>query len=75
MKIGRRVRPNEIPMKWVKARTVTIAKKRLEEAAKEFEVEGEEREGQPLYGEEQTEMYIAEPIIDVSRASFYRCVV
>jgi xeroderma pigmentosum group C-complementing protein len=70
MKIGRRIKKDEIPYKWVKARNVTINKKRLEEAAKELEIEGEgeDREGQPLYGEDQTEWYIAEPIVDV-RAS------
>lgn len=71
MKVGRRIKKDEIPYKWVKARNVTINKKRLEEAAKEFEIEGQEdeREGQPLYGENQTELYIAEPIVDVSSST------
>lgn len=60
------MKDNEIPMKWVKARSVTIGKKRAEEAAKELDIEGEDdRAGQPLYSEEQTELYVAQPIVDV----------
>lgn len=63
MKVGRRIQQNVIPYKFVKSRAVTIRRKRAEAAAEE---EGIEREGQAMYGEDQTELWIADPIVDVS---------
>lgn len=61
-RVGRVVKDNEIPMKWVKARTVTINKKRAENLAR---MEGEAQEEQPLYAQDQTVLYMPPPVIDV----------
>lgn len=61
---GRVVKPNEIPMKFVKQRAVTIHRRREEELAK---MDGGEVDEQPLYAEEQTETYVPPPVVDVSR--------
>lgn len=63
LRMGRRVKSNEIPLKFVKSRSVTIAKKRIEEAAV---LEGQVPNEQELYSFAQTELYIADPIVDVS---------
>ncbi|GAA5867977.1 hypothetical protein JCM8547_000771 [Rhodosporidiobolus lusitaniae] len=56
---GRLPRSNEIPRKWVKVRAVTINNKRREEMAK---LEGLEEETQGLWSEEQTEVFVPEPV-------------
>ena len=62
---GRVVKDDEIPMKWVKSRTVTINRKRAEEFALQ---EGNEPTQQALYSEAQTEIYVPPPVgPDVSR--------
>ena len=66
MRIGRRVKEGVQPMKWVKQRAVTIHRKRAMEAAQQ---EGEEML-QGLYSLAQTELYVPEPIVDVSLAGF-----
>ncbi|KAK4051528.1 hypothetical protein OIV83_002668 [Microbotryomycetes sp. JL201] len=58
-RIGRIIKPNEIPFKWVKARTVTINKKRAEAMA---QMEGEEAQQQALYAYEQTALYKPPPV-------------
>lgn len=59
-RIGRVVKDdNEIPMKWVKQRNVTINKRREEEARR---YEGQEPSQQPLYAEEQTKLFKPPPI-------------
>lgn len=63
MKVGLRIKENEIPLKWGKARNVTINRKRAQAAR---EADGLEAEGKPLYSENQTELWISEPIVDVS---------
>lgn len=60
---GRVVKSNEIPMKFVKQRAVTIHRRREEELAK---MDGGEVDEQPLYAEEQTETYVPPPVVDVS---------
>lgn len=63
MRIGRKVKEGCQAMKWVKQRAVTIYKRRAMELAQQ---EGDEMM-QGLYSEAQTELYIPDPIIDVSR--------
>ncbi|KAM0789840.1 hypothetical protein ACM66B_006687 [Microbotryomycetes sp. NB124-2] len=60
-RVGRVIKPNEIPIKWVKARTVTINKKRAEALA---QMEGEEAQQQALYAFEQTTLYKPSPVKD-----------
>lgn len=67
-RVGRVIRDNVIPMKWVKARTVTINKKRAENLAM---MDGEAPDEQPLYAEEQTELYVPPPVVDVSGSSSF----
>ncbi len=56
MRIGRKVKERQEPLKWVKQRAVTLQKRR--------------QHGEPilqgLYGENQTEVLIPPPIVDVS---------
>lgn len=61
-RVGRIVRDSEIPMKWVKARTITINKKRAENLAR---MDGEVPEEQPLFAEDQTQLYVPPPVVDV----------
>ena len=58
---GRTVRAAEQPLKWVKQRAVTIHRRRAMEQARE---DGEEMQ-QGLYSEDQTELHIPDPIVDV----------
>ncbi|GAA6025408.1 hypothetical protein JCM10207_004540 [Rhodosporidiobolus poonsookiae] len=58
---GRKVKTGEIPRKWVKQRAVTIHNRRKEELAK---MDGGEVEEQPLFEENQTEVYIPPPVVD-----------
>lgn len=56
-------------MKWVKQRAVTVNRKRaVEMALAEQKEHGENEDGimQGLYSRNQTELYIPDPIIDVS---------
>lgn len=62
MRSGRRVKEGVQAMKWVKQRAVTIHRRRAMELAQQ---DGDEMV-QGLYSEEQTELYIPDPIIDVS---------
>lgn len=64
-RVGRVIKPDEIPMKWVKARVVTINKKRAEALA---QMDGEEAQQQPLYALEQTEVYRPPAVENVSIA-------
>ncbi|GAA5988475.1 hypothetical protein JCM11641_007162 [Rhodosporidiobolus odoratus] len=60
-RIGRSVRSDEIPRKWVKQRAVTINNRRKEEMNK---MEGGEAQEQGLFEEAQTEVYRAPPVVD-----------
>lgn len=61
MRIGRKVKFKEEPLKWVKQRVVTLDKRRAAELA---ELEGKEAMQQGLYAEWQTELYTPPPIRD-----------
>ncbi|KAK4687165.1 xeroderma pigmentosum group C-complementing protein, partial [Tremellales sp. Uapishka_1] len=61
MRMGRRVKAKEEPMKWVKQRAVTLNKRRAQELAIQ---EGQEPMQQGLYSETQTEIYRPPPIVD-----------
>lgn len=63
MRIGRRVKERETPMKWVKQRAVTLQKRRAQELSIQ---ESGEAIQQGLYAEHQTEVYRPPPIKDVS---------
>ena len=65
MRIGRKVKPREEPLKWVKMRAVTLDRRRAQELAA---MEGSEPLQQGLYSEWQTELYRPPPIMDVSCA-------
>ncbi|GAA5927119.1 hypothetical protein JCM3775_002451 [Rhodotorula graminis] len=58
---GRSVRPDEIPRKFVKQRAVTINSRRKEEFLK---MDGGEVDEQPLYSENQTDVYVPPPVKD-----------
>lgn len=62
MRVGRKVKDRQEPMKWVKQRAMTINKKREVELAKQA---GEDVM-QGLYAEGQTMIYRPPPIQDVS---------
>lgn len=64
MRIGRRVRDKQEPLKWVKQRAVTIQKRRAQELAVQ---EGQDPIQQGLYSQAQTELYRPPPIVDVRR--------
>ncbi|BEI91040.1 uncharacterized protein CcaverHIS019_0311100 [Cutaneotrichosporon cavernicola] len=61
MRVGRRVKERQEPMKWIKQRAVTIQKRRAQELAMQ---ETGEAIQQGLYAENQTELYIPPPIVD-----------
>lgn len=63
---GRTVKDDEIPMKFVKQRAVTINRRREEELAK---MDGGEVDEQPLFSEEQTQVYVPPPVTDVSQST------
>lgn len=63
MRIGRKIRSREEPLKWVKQRAVTLDRRRAQELAIQ---EGHEPLQQGLYAEWQTEVYRPPPIKDVS---------
>lgn len=67
MRIGRKIRPREEPLKWVKQRAVTLDRRRAQELAIQ---EGHEPLQQGLYAEWQTEVYRPPPIKDVSSRRF-----
>ncbi|GAA5894635.1 hypothetical protein JCM8208_006031 [Rhodotorula glutinis] len=58
---GRSVRPDEIPRKFVKQRAVTINSRRKEEFLK---MDGGEVDEQPLFSENQTDVYVPPPVKD-----------
>ena len=58
---GREVKPNEIALKWVKARGYTLTSKRLEEQAR---AEGAEAPTEGLYAHFQTRAYVPPPVKD-----------
>lgn len=60
---GRQVKDNEIPMKWVKSRVVTINRKRAEAVAT---MDGEAPSEKALYAREQTRVYVPDPVVNVS---------
>ena len=62
IRIGRRVKEGAQAMKWVKQRAVTIHRRRAMEAAQQ---EGDEML-QGLYSLNQTELYVPDPVVDVS---------
>lgn len=68
MRIGRKIKQSEEPLKWVKQRAVTIDKRR---AAELLEMEGKEALQQGLYAEWQTELYKPPPIKNVSANDEY----
>ncbi|EIW67502.1 hypothetical protein TREMEDRAFT_33288, partial [Tremella mesenterica DSM 1558] len=61
MRMGRKIRDKQEPLKWVKQRAVTIQKRRAQELVR---LEGGEEVQQGLYAEWQTELYRPEPIRD-----------
>jgi xeroderma pigmentosum group C-complementing protein len=61
MRIGRRVKDRQEPLKWVKQRAVTIQKRRAQELAMQ---ESGESLQQGLYAQHQTEVYTPPPIQD-----------
>jgi xeroderma pigmentosum group C-complementing protein len=61
MRIGRKVKDRQEPMKWVKQRAVTIQKRRAQELAMQ---ESGESIQQGLYAQHQTEIYTPPPIVD-----------
>lgn len=63
MRMGRRVKDKQEPLKWVKQRAVTIQKRRAQELAIQ---ENGEAIQQGLYAEHQTDVYRPPPIQDVS---------
>ena len=63
MRMGRRVKEKQEPMKWVKQRAVTLHKRRQQELALQ---ERGEAVQQGLYAHYQTEVYTPPPIQDVS---------
>lgn len=65
---GRVVKLAEIPMKFVKQRAVTIHRRREEEVAR---MDGGEVDEQPLFAEEQTEVYVPPPVVDVRRHTLF----
>lgn len=62
MRIGRKIKEGEQPMKLVKQRAVTIHRRREIEVAGE---RGETEVMQGLYAERQTEQYVPDPVINV----------
>lgn len=62
MRMGRKVRDKQEPMKWVKQRAVTLVKRRAQELALQ---EGQDPIQQGLYSESQTTVYRPTPIVDV----------
>ncbi|KAJ3300048.1 hypothetical protein HK104_005044 [Borealophlyctis nickersoniae] len=81
LKLGRKVKAGEEPIKFVKARASTINRKRQIEADKLDAQRGLQEEGldpsrdaskSALYGEWQTEVFVAPPIVDgkIPRNSF-----
>lgn len=63
MRLGRKIKFREEPLKWVKQRAVTLDRRRAQELAIQ---EGHEPLQQGLYAEWQTEVYRPPPIKDVS---------
>ncbi|WVR06564.1 hypothetical protein IAU60_003595 [Kwoniella sp. DSM 27419] len=61
MRVGRKVKDRQEPLKWVKQRAVTLQKRRAQELAIQ---EGGEAIQQGLYAEHQTEVYTPPPIKD-----------
>nr|XP_018262096.1 uncharacterized protein I303_05111 [Kwoniella dejecticola CBS 10117]OBR84254.1 hypothetical protein I303_05111 [Kwoniella dejecticola CBS 10117] len=61
MRVGRRVKDKQEPLKWVKQRAVTLQKRRAQELAVQ---ETGEAIQQGLYAEYQTEVYTPPPIKD-----------
>ncbi|ORX37184.1 hypothetical protein BD324DRAFT_579270 [Kockovaella imperatae] len=59
MRLGRRVKNKEEPLKWVKQRAVTLQKRRMQELALQ---ERGEAVQQGLYAQWQTDVYIPPPI-------------
>lgn len=57
-------------MKFVKQRAVTIHRRREEELAR---MDGGEVDEQPLFAEEQTEVYVPPPVVDVSSLGLLSC--
>lgn len=60
-RVGRVVRPGEMPLKWVKQQVSTINRRRAEEFNR---LEGLEAEKQALYEHAQTELYVPPPVVD-----------
>ena len=71
---GRRVKMGELPLKMGKARAGTVTKLReIEMVREEVRMKGEGEDGdgekdvmQGLYARSQTEVYVSDPVIDVS---------
>lgn len=75
MRQGYKIREGAQPMKMIKQRAATINKKRAVEMALADRNGGGSREGnedvlmQGLYAKGQTELYIPQPVVDVSSSS------
>jgi xeroderma pigmentosum group C-complementing protein len=67
MREGRVISMGQQPLKRVKARATTIARKRMLEVAK---AGGQDEEQQGLYANWQTEPYVPDPVIDVCTFTF-----
>lgn len=65
---GREIKEGEQPMKWVKMRAVTTARKRAIELAK---MDGGDEAQQGLYAHWQTKVYVPPPVVDVSTTRSY----
>lgn len=72
MRVGRKVKERQEPLKWVKQRAVTLQKRRQQELAIQ---DGGEPILQGLYSENQTEVLRPPPIVDVSFSSLGRLIV
>ena len=68
LRIGRRVKEGCQPLKMVKHKAVTLNKRRELEIA---QADGQEPMMQGLYALDQTEVYVADPVIDVSSQRHY----
>jgi xeroderma pigmentosum group C-complementing protein len=69
MRVGRRIKGGETPLKMVKPRAVTINRKRETELLK---MDGQPVPLQGLFAEWQTELLIPPPIVDVSLSVLQR---
>lgn len=74
MRLGRVVMEGEQPLKMAKVRAVTIGRKRAMGLGEDLSATGQDDEAvQGLYAENQTQLYIPPPVVNVSRLdNFFR---